>query len=198
MSKVTCCQHAASGCNYPEGECLGLCAAPRWIPWAGGGRPLSPLEQGLGSLRLINMRQAVAEIAQRGGWHRPPVENGLALADAPVAVQKLVAEGKVASHTALKAVRQHGATAGTEKLVEGVKVAEAAGKKKATAKHLNEPKERGQTLPPAAPAESGVSVVRAKALINRIADLSPLVNLRYEIVAELVKEARAILGDPRS
>lgn len=42
MTKTTCCQHAASGCNYPEGECLGLCAAPRWIPWAGGERPVDP------------------------------------------------------------------------------------------------------------------------------------------------------------
>lgn len=171
------------------------------------GRHFTPLEQGRGFLRLVVMGHTVAEIAARTGMHRSTVENGLALAEAPVAVQKMVAEGKVASHTALKAVRQDGAAKATEKLAAGIKVAEKAGKKKATAKHIDGPKERGQTLPPAAekaparrqsdPPAPNYDSARALALVERIAALSPLVNLKHEAVAELVKEARAIVGEPK-
>lgn len=165
------------------------------------GRHFTPLEQGRGFLRLINMGHAVAEIAARTGMHRSTIENGLALAEAPMAVQKMVAEGKVASHTALKTVRQEGAAKATEKLAAGIKVAEKAGKKKATAKHIDGPKVRGQTLPPKEkPAKREAPKVessRAVLLIERIAALNPLVNLRHEAVAELVAEARAIVGEPK-
>lgn len=171
------------------------------------GRHFTPLEQGRGFLRLINMGHAVAEIAARTGMHRSTIENGLALAEAPAAVQKMVAEGKVASHTALKAVRQDGAAKATEKLAAGIKVAEKAGKKKATAKHIDGPKERGQTLPPTEkvakrrkddPAAPNYDAARGRLLIERIAALNPLVNLRHEAVAELVAEARAIVGEPKA
>lgn len=39
MTSHHLCAHAASGCNYPEGECLGLCS---WINWTGGECPLLP------------------------------------------------------------------------------------------------------------------------------------------------------------
>jgi len=160
------------------------------------GRHFTPLEQGRGFLRLIVMGHSVAAIAERTGLHRSSIENGLALAEAPVAVQKMVAEGKVASHTALKAVREHGGAGATEKLAEGVKVAEKAGKAKATSKHIDGPKERGQTLPPVkdkAPAMR-FDAARALTLVERIAALNPLLNLKHEAVAELVAEARAIVG----
>ena len=114
------------------------------------GKHFTPLEQGRGFLRLINMGHAVAEIAARTGLHRSTIENGLALAEAPAAVQQMVAAGKVASHTALKTVRKVGAEKAAETLAKGVQEAEKAGKTKATGKHLNAPKERGQTLPPKA------------------------------------------------
>ncbi len=34
------CPHFASGCNYPEGECDGLCL---WVEWPGGERPVPAL-----------------------------------------------------------------------------------------------------------------------------------------------------------
>jgi hypothetical protein len=39
MNTFTICRHAASGCNYPEGECLGLCARDKWEAWQGGECP---------------------------------------------------------------------------------------------------------------------------------------------------------------
>ena len=42
MNTFTICSHAAAGCNYPEGECLGLCARDEWEEWSGGECPLPP------------------------------------------------------------------------------------------------------------------------------------------------------------
>lgn len=113
------------------------------------GRPLSPLEQGRVFLRLTRYGQSIAEIATRTGLNRSTIENGLALAGAPVEVQAMVSSGQVASHLALKTVRKHGKEA-SAKLREAVATAKAAGKTKATAKHV-EPKPRapkqGETVP---------------------------------------------------
>lgn len=151
------------------------------------GRHFSPLEQGRGFLRLINMGHSVAGIAARTGMHRSTVENGLALAEAPVAVQRMVATGQVASHTALKVVREHGESA-VDKLVEGFKAAEAAGKKKATAKHIDGPKVRGQTLPPPATlADKCVEFVKA------LADRSTLVTYQTRDFVQLIEAAYDIV-----
>lgn len=176
---------------------------------SGQGKHFTPLEQGRGFLRLINMGHTVAEIAARTGMHRSTVENGLALAEAPVAVQKMVAEGKVASHTALKTVRKVGAEKAVETLAKGVKEAE-----KATAKHIDGPKERGQTLPPKedkapaptkpakarraddvelAPAQLAAFLVLAKT----VAGLNPAEALPARAVADLVAQAQVLVGKHR-
>lgn len=181
---------------------------------SGQGKHFTPLEQGRGFLRLINMGHTVAEIAARTGMHRSTVENGLALAEAPVAVQKMVAEGKVASHTALKTVRKVGAEKAVETLAKGVKEAEKVGKKKATAKHIDGPKERGQTLPPKAdkapapmkpakarraddvelaPAQLAAFLVLAKT----VAGLNPAEALPARAVADLVAQAQVLVGKHR-
>lgn len=150
------------------------------------GKHFTPLEQGRGFLRLINMGHAVAEIAARTGMHRSTVENGLALAEAPVAVQQMVAAGKVASHTALKTVRQEGAAKATEKLAAGIEAAEKAGKKKATAKHIDGPKERGQTVPPAADKTFEAKCVE---FVRTVADRSTLVTYQTRDMVELIEAA---------
>lgn len=172
---------------------------------SGQGKHFTPLEQGRGFLRLTNMGHTVAEIAARTGMHRSTVENGLALAEAPVAVQKMIAEGKVASHTALKAVRQDGAAKATEKLAAGVKAAEKVGKKKATAKHIDGPKERGQTKEPAKlkgrrqsdPVLPEATVAGCIAFVQEIAVFNPLLTWKHDLYGELIKKARALVGGPK-
>ena len=176
---------------------------------SGQGKHFTPLEQGRGFLRLTNMGHTVAEIAARTGMHRSTVENGLALAEAPVAVQKMVAEGKVASHTALKTVRKVGAEKAVETLAKGVKEAEKAGKKKATAKHIDGPKERGQTLPPKAdkapaptkPAKArradDVELAAFLVLAKTVAGLNPAEALPARAVADLVQQAQTLVGKHR-
>lgn len=178
------------------------------------GRRFSPLEQGRGFLRALNMGHTVADIAARTGLHRSTVENGLALAEAPTAVQKLVASGEVASHTALKTVRQHGARA-AEKLAEGVAAAKAAGKTKATARHIEvpallpaDPKQRealgrqlaldGKTLcsPVDASLLKGYCAVaqEALALVRSIADRSTLVSYQTRDMVQTIEAAYDIIS----
>lgn len=187
------------------------------------GRPLTPLEQGRQFLLLTRMGETVAAIAARLGQHRSTIENGLKLAEMPAAVQKMVGAGKVASHTALKTVKQHGKEAATV-LATAVKDAEAKGKKKATAKTLPPgpgPKVRGQTLPPGNtpvatkgpkaivgnPATGQIgeaavvlpppseSVVLLKQLAQRIAGVNLLVsNLDRKEIEGIVMAARGLLG----
>lgn len=160
------------------------------------GKHFTPLEQGRGFLRLVTFGHTVAQIAARTGLHRSTIENGLALAEAPAAVQKLVAEGKVASHTALKTVRAHGPADAAEKLAAAVKTAEATGKTKATGKHLAEPKPRGQTLPPkgkekATPAEIPPAFL---VLAKTVAGLDPKTALPPRAVSDLAAQARVLVG----
>lgn len=178
----------------------------------------SPLEVGRGYSRLRAYGLDVAAIATRLGVHRSTVENGLALADAPVAVQKMVDAGKVSSHLALKTVREHGAKAAAGVLKAAVETAETKGKGKATAKHVEPaaPKvkavrdvlsgktplpvgtqihsetgevRRGQTLPPATDRDA------LFALALELASLNILVTtLDRETVGNLVQKARSLVG----
>lgn len=155
------------------------------------GKHFTPLEQGRGFLRLINMGQTVATIAARSGMHRSTIENGIALGEAPAAVQKMIADGSVASHTALKTVRKVGAANAAAALMAGVKEAAKTGKKKATGKHLN--KTAKKVGKPLLTSEEQVKLVL---LAKAIADLNPLVNLAHVHVAKFVKQARDIVGTP--
>lgn len=70
-----------------------------------GGKPLTPLEQGRGYLRLINMGLKASDIAARLGVSRVTIDNGLTLAEAPAEVQQMIAAGEVSSTTARDAVK---------------------------------------------------------------------------------------------
>lgn len=99
------------------------------------GKPLTPLEAGRGYFRLKGWGQSVAEIASTTGVSRTTIENGLILAEAPVAVQKMIAQGEVSGHTAIGALREHGAKA-ADVLTDKLGVAKADGKKKVTQKQM--------------------------------------------------------------
>jgi hypothetical protein len=81
----------------------------------------------------------------------------------------MVAADEVAAHTAIKAVRKHGSSAGAV-LSEGVQSARLDGKKKATAKHVEggTPKNLAQAIQ--MEIYSGGSF-RAEVLCPRYADL---------------------------
>lgn len=110
-----------------------------------GQKPLTPLEQGLGYLRLVKYGMTVPDIATKLGVSRVTVDNGLVLAEASPEVQKLVKTGVVSSTTAREAIKQgaegvealktaaaNAATAPAETTKSGKK----STKKKVTAKKL--------------------------------------------------------------
>lgn len=70
-----------------------------------GSKPLTPLEQGRGFLRLINMGLKATEIAAKLGLTRVTIDNGLALAEAPQEVQKMITDGEVSSTVAREALK---------------------------------------------------------------------------------------------
>jgi len=71
-----------------------------------GQKPLTPLEQGIGYLRLIKYGMTAQAIADKLGVSTVTISNGLTLAEAPVEVQDLVRSGAVSSSTAREAVKQ--------------------------------------------------------------------------------------------
>lgn len=85
-----------------------------------GQKPLTPLESGIGYLRLIKWGMTPADIATKQGVSRVTVDNCLALAEAPVEVQELVRSGAVSSTTAREAIK------GGAEGIEALKVAAAA------------------------------------------------------------------------
>lgn len=109
-----------------------------------GAKPLSPLEAGIGFLRLTNFGMNPQAIADKLGISVQTVNNGLVLAGAPAEVQQMVAAGEVSATTAREVVKKgKEAVADLKKTVEAERAAEpkkdAKGKtkkKKVTAKKL--------------------------------------------------------------
>lgn len=84
-----------------------------------GAKPLTPLEQGKGILRLINMGLNPIEIANKLGVSRVTVDNNLSLAEAPQEVQQAISNGEVSSTVARDALK--GGVEGVAALMEEVK-----------------------------------------------------------------------------
>lgn len=107
-----------------------------------GQKSLTPLEQGIGYLRLIKYGMTQQAIADKLGVSVVTVSNGLTLAEAPIEVQELVRSGAVSSSTAREAVKQ--GVEGVEALKQAAAATEphvtekgkTSKKKKVTAKKL--------------------------------------------------------------
>lgn len=100
------------------------------------GKALTPLEAGLGFQRLMRYGLDVAAIAARTGLSRTTIEKGLVLAEAPVNVQKMIAQGKVAANTAVQVIKKEGRSNSEAVLKQSLEKSESLGKTKVTAKHL--------------------------------------------------------------
>lgn len=103
------------------------------------GKKFSPLEQGRGFLRLVRYGFSIQKIADNLGLHRTTVDAGITLAEAPVDVQRLIADGTVSVQVALDAIKAHGSKA-AEHLQKVVEKVQATGQKKVTAKHVSGPR----------------------------------------------------------
>lgn len=102
---------------------------------ANSGRPLTPYETGTVIKRLISYGWDEKRIASKLRVTPGYVDDLLRLHEATKAIRDLVRTGKVAANTAIGAIKKHG-TKATAVLQNAVKTATAAGKTKATAKHV--------------------------------------------------------------
>lgn len=161
---------------------------------SGLGRHLTPLEQGRQLLRLTRFGETVVQIAARLGQSRSTIENGLALAEMPAAVQKAVGAGKIASHLALKTVKTHGKEA-SKVIAAAVKDAESKGKRKATPKAV-----KAVAGPAPTPAEriwigtAHLAVADVAAMLLRVGQLQMPIAEHTEGVSAVVIDVRRMLG----
>lgn len=102
---------------------------------ANSGRQLGPYEKGLVCKRLIGFGWDEGVIAEKLGLTRGYVNDLLTLVGSSRDVRDLVTSGQVAATAAMEVLKKHKGEAGAV-LQAGVAVAKAAGKKKATKKHV--------------------------------------------------------------
>ena len=100
------------------------------------GLPLTSLEQASVIKRLLGYGWGEAEIAKKTGFSITHINNFLQLAAMPEGVKEMVKNGEVSAKTAVEQVRKEGGEKAKETLQTAVETAKAAGKTKATAKHL--------------------------------------------------------------
>lgn len=133
------------------------------------GLPLTPLQLGRQYRKLIGFGWTEKAIADRVGKSVQHIKDMLALAESNSDVQAAVDGGMVSASNAVKLVKTHGEKAG-EVIAEHVHTAQLAGKKKATAKHIEGATPKN--LPDAIRLEmtSGGSF-RAETLVPKYADL---------------------------
>ncbi|MEF2073536.1 ParB/RepB/Spo0J family partition protein [Consotaella aegiceratis] len=99
------------------------------------GKPLTPFEQSKVFKRLIDFGWSEKEIAAKVGRSEGWVRQLLELQAAPEEVKSLVRTNQVSATLAAKVTREAGPAA-AERLAKAVETAKAAGKKRATAKHV--------------------------------------------------------------
>jgi ParB-like chromosome segregation protein Spo0J len=92
------------------------------------GRQLTDLERAMGYKRYAAMGLNSTEIAARRKVSRPHVESYLLLANAPIALQKLVQSGRVKVTVAIAAIRKHGEKAAEVLAGKRVTVSDVNGK----------------------------------------------------------------------
>jgi Predicted transcriptional regulators len=104
------------------------------------GRPFTTFETALMVKRLVGMGVDEATIAKRLGFKagKAYVDDLLSLAGAPKAIRDMVIAEKISATLAIQELKKHGAKA-VDRLKAAVAKAEASGKKKASAKHLDKP-----------------------------------------------------------
>jgi ParB family chromosome partitioning protein len=104
------------------------------------GKPLTPYELGLVCKRLIDMGMEEKTIASRLTITTGYVKQLLDLVGSPKQLRDMVTSGRVSATTAMETIKKHGVAKAAEKLDAGIKLANASGKKRASAKHIDGPR----------------------------------------------------------
>lgn len=105
---------------------------------ANSGKGFTPLEMAGVFKRLLDFGWSEKDIASKSGMSGQRVKDLLELNAAPAEVTKMIRDGDVKATTAQKVIRSNkgNTKAAIETLTKAIVTAKAAGKKKATAKHV--------------------------------------------------------------
>jgi len=134
------------------------------------GRPFTTYEKALMVKRLVGQGMDEATIAKRLNFKtgKAYVDDLLTLAGAPKAIRDMVIADKISATMAIDELKKNGAKA-TERLKTAVDRAQAAGKAKATGKHLDKPKKpakAGKTAQESTPEPTAPQVDAADVLAD--------------------------------
>lgn len=156
------------------------------------GKPLTPLEMGAVFKRLVEFGWTEKEIASKAGFSGQRVRDLLQLQGASPEIQKMIKTGKVTATLAQQTIRQNKGDdkAAAKQLKEAVTTATAAGKTKATAKHVKKaaPKPKEMPMPkPGGATDDG----RARAILG---SLTPIPG-GFMITADQIAKLSAILTE---
>lgn len=99
------------------------------------GKPLAPFEMGRVFKRLVAFGWTIEDISKKSGINRGWVTELLELQASTAEVQEMVATGRVSATLAIERLKTDGDRAGAV-LTQAVATAEAAGKTRATKKHI--------------------------------------------------------------
>jgi ParB-like chromosome segregation protein Spo0J len=103
------------------------------------GKPLAPLELGTAYVKMVNLGWSPQQIAEKTGRSKVRIDQVLDLmAGTTPTIRELVTSGKIAASTAALALREANEDAGLaeQALIAAVSTAAAAGKSRATPKHM--------------------------------------------------------------
>lgn len=143
------------------------------------GRPFTTYEKSLMIKRLIGMGMDEDTIAKRLMMTKKQVENLLVLAGAPKQIRDWVIADKISATLAIDELQKHGAKA-VERLKKAIETAASKGKKKASAKHVEDKPAKAKKAKAAAepaddqggdatPADTGKSIDAADVLADATA-----------------------------
>ncbi len=112
------------------------------------GKPFTMLEQSEVIRQLLNFGLKITEVIARTGKARGYIDNLILLANAPAKIREYIRSGKISAHAVVQIMQ---AIKGDEaKLIEeveaAIKAAKAAGKEKATPKHVKTEKVKSQSF----------------------------------------------------
>jgi len=127
---------------------------------ANAGRPLTALEAGQNIKRALHMGWTIDQIAKKLGRSLSYIENALTLQEAPQEVKEAVQAGEISATLAQATLRSAGESA-SEVIRTGIAKAKECGKRKVTAKILNNSKDVPQKRVQTGKSDAEITVKRA-------------------------------------
>ena len=144
------------------------------------GKPLTMMEQAEVIRRLMNFGWKVTDVVKKTGKARGYIENLILLNQSPMKVQHYIQEGKISAHTVIQIMQAVKGDA--EKALMEVEVAiqkaKDSGKEKATPKHVEAKKVKGQSF--------GKFYKWAEEIVDGLSGRKDVIKAREEILSSLL------------